>query len=243
MNWHKDHHLPRRSIGSYLTARPWLELYPTADVPMEIEPYDAVDWENCPACGELNRLCRYHEGYTTGYEALKQPLTEAASVLFREGFTAVHQVDPTPTGATVPNDALSPERIADAVAVLRKGAGRRPEGTPRPCLVLPGVRRAGDADRSRSISRTRRPRRIGGDAPSDHPERGVAGLGGHLHLGPRVAARFRDLGAYASRAEAIREAVRAATDNGWMLDPEHQWSDFDCGGGEVHIPIHSRPTR
>ncbi|MFC8223561.1 hypothetical protein ACFUTY_36020 [Streptomyces sp. NPDC057362] len=26
MNWHKDH-LPRRSIGSYLTARPWLELY------------------------------------------------------------------------------------------------------------------------------------------------------------------------------------------------------------------------
>ncbi|WP_274036721.1 hypothetical protein [Streptomyces sp. MMBL 11-1] len=26
MNWHKGH-LPRRSIGSYLTARPWLELY------------------------------------------------------------------------------------------------------------------------------------------------------------------------------------------------------------------------
>ncbi|WP_247721214.1 hypothetical protein [Streptomyces sennicomposti] len=26
MNWRKDH-LYRRSIGSYLTARPWLELY------------------------------------------------------------------------------------------------------------------------------------------------------------------------------------------------------------------------
>ncbi|MFE0845893.1 ribbon-helix-helix domain-containing protein [Streptomyces rochei] len=45
---------------------------------------------------------------------------------------------------------------------------------------------------------------------------------------------------YASRSEAIREAVRAATDNGWRLDPEHQWSD--CGGGEVHIPIHARPA-
>ena len=26
MNWHTNH-LPRRSIRSYLTARPWLELY------------------------------------------------------------------------------------------------------------------------------------------------------------------------------------------------------------------------
>jgi hypothetical protein len=56
------------------------ELPASADVPMEIEPYDAADWENCPACGELDRLCRYHEGYTTGYEALNQPLTEAPRV-------------------------------------------------------------------------------------------------------------------------------------------------------------------
>ncbi|WCN07378.1 hypothetical protein [Streptomyces sp. M92] len=45
-------------------ARPHaaLELPATDDVPMEIEPYDAADWENCPACGELDRPCRYHEG-------------------------------------------------------------------------------------------------------------------------------------------------------------------------------------
>ncbi|GAA2964896.1 hypothetical protein GCM10010518_59330 [Kitasatospora cinereorecta] len=40
--------------------------------------------------------------------------------LLREGFTAVHHIEPAPTGATVSNDVLSPERIADAVAVLRK---------------------------------------------------------------------------------------------------------------------------
>ncbi|MEU9521742.1 hypothetical protein [Streptomyces sp. NPDC048224] len=51
------------------------------------------------------------------------------------------------------------------------------------------------------------------------------------------------LGDYATRTEAVQETVRAATDNGWMLAPEHQWSDFDCGGGEIHIPIHARPTR
>ncbi|PJE97125.1 hypothetical protein CUT44_14175 [Streptomyces carminius] len=64
-------------------ARPHaaLELPPTGDVPMEIEPYDAADWEDCPACGEVaDQLCRYHEGYTAGYEALNQLLTEAARV-------------------------------------------------------------------------------------------------------------------------------------------------------------------
>ncbi|MCX4231792.1 hypothetical protein [Streptomyces ortus] len=62
-------------------ARPHAALeLPATAVPMEIEPYDAADWENCPACSELDRPCRYHEGYTTGYEALNQPLTEAARV-------------------------------------------------------------------------------------------------------------------------------------------------------------------
>ncbi|MFE3169202.1 hypothetical protein [Streptomyces sp. NPDC059224] len=50
------------------------------------------------------------------------------------------------------------------------------------------------------------------------------------------------LGDYGSRTEAVRETVRAATDNGWTLAPEQQWADFDCGDGEIHIPIHARPT-
>lgn len=41
-------------------------------------------------------------------------------VLLREGFTAVHHIEPIPTGAAMSDDALAPERIADAVAVLRK---------------------------------------------------------------------------------------------------------------------------
>ncbi|MFE7070444.1 hypothetical protein ACFU96_10190 [Streptomyces sp. NPDC057620] len=63
-------------------ARPHaaLELSAIGEVPMAIESYDAADWENCPVCGELDQVCRYHEGYTTGYEALNQPLTEAARV-------------------------------------------------------------------------------------------------------------------------------------------------------------------
>lgn len=87
-------------------ARPHaaLDLPATAGVPMEIEPYDAADWENCPACGELDRLCRFHEGYTTGYEALNQPLTEAA------------RVDPKVTVA----DAL--RRLTEAEEAAQRGA-------------------------------------------------------------------------------------------------------------------------
>ncbi|MEU9802740.1 hypothetical protein [Streptomyces sp. NPDC051000] len=51
-----------------------------------------------------------------------------------------------------------------------------------------------------------------------------------------------NLGDYASRTEAVRETVRAATNNGWMLAPEHERADFDCGGGEIHIPIYPRPV-
>ncbi|MFI8365288.1 hypothetical protein ACIGD1_34690 [Streptomyces sp. NPDC085612] len=25
-------------------------------------------------------------------------------------------------------------------------------------------------------------------------------------------------------------------------DPEHDWADFDCGGGEIHISIYPRPV-
>lgn len=80
-----------------------LELPATADVPMEIEPYDAADWENCPACGELDRLCRFHEGFTTGYEALNGPLTEAS------------RVDP----AVTVKDAL--QRLTDAEEAAERG--------------------------------------------------------------------------------------------------------------------------
>jgi hypothetical protein len=100
-------------------ARPHaaLEVAATADVPMEIEPYDAADWENCPACAELDRLCRYHEGYTTGYEALNQPLTEAS------------RVDPKVTVAdalrrlTEADEAAERGELAAAVERLTGGQG------------------------------------------------------------------------------------------------------------------------
>lgn len=87
-------------------ARPHaaLELPATADVPMEIEPYDPADWENCPACAEVqDQPCRYHEGYTTGYQALNKPLTEAS------------QVDPKVTV----KDAL--RRLTDADEAAERG--------------------------------------------------------------------------------------------------------------------------
>jgi hypothetical protein len=100
-------------------ARPHaaLELPATAEVPMEIEPYDAADWENCPACAELDQACRYHEGYTTGYEALNQPLTEAA------------RVDPKVTVAdalrrlTEADEAAERGELAAAVERLTGGQG------------------------------------------------------------------------------------------------------------------------
>lgn len=50
------------------------------------------------------------------------------------------------------------------------------------------------------------------------------------------------LGEHADKAEAIREAGRLVTGAGWTLSPEREWDDFDCGGGEVHIPIHAQST-
>lgn len=47
---------------------------------MEIQPYEADDWESCLACAEFRRLCRYHEGFVTGYEELNGPLTEASII-------------------------------------------------------------------------------------------------------------------------------------------------------------------
>ncbi|MFF3127738.1 AAA family ATPase [Streptomyces sp. NPDC057908] len=172
-------------------------------------------------------------------------LTREATVdnLLREGFTSVHHIVPTPTGATGRNDTISPERIADAVAVLRKA-------------------QEGDEDARRDLAEFF-PEYEGLVMQTDHARylelAASAGLvATHLLIiesgvwassvetstsdfGMPLASV--DLGEYASRTEAIREAVRAATDNGWALAPENQWSDFDCGGGEIHIPIHTRPTR
>lgn len=164
--------------------------------------------------------------------------------LLREGFTAVHHIEPTPTGATVSNDVIAPERIADAVAVLRKA-------------------QEGDQDAHRDLG-DYFPEYEGLVMQTDHARylelAARAGLvATHLLLlqsGGRWLASVDTytsdlglplasvaLGDYASRTEAVRETVRAATDNGWALAPEHEWSDFDCGGGEIHIPIHVRPTR
>ncbi|WP_331718757.1 ATP-binding protein [Streptomyces sp. NBC_00212] len=162
--------------------------------------------------------------------------------LLREGFAAVHQVDPTPIGATVPNDALSPERIADAVAVLRRAqegdqsahqdlAGYFPEYEG---LVM-------QTDHARYLEHAAIVGLVATHLLIIESGRWLASVDTYtsdLELPLASVA----LGDYASRTEAIREVARAATDNGWMLAPEHQWSDFDCGGGEIHIPIHARPT-
>lgn len=165
-----------------------------------------------------------------------------ADVLLREGFTAVHHIEPT-TGATVSDDVLAPERIADAVAVLRKAQEDDEEARRDLAEFFPEYEGlVMQTDHARYLELAAR-----------------AGLvATHLLLlqgGGRWLASVDTytsdlelplasvaLGDYATRTEAVRETVRAATDNGWQLEPEHQWSDFDCGGGEIHIPIHVRPT-
>lgn len=68
---------PQRLLG---ITRPHaaLELPATSDMPMEIQPYDTEAWESCLACAEFRQLCRYHQGFATGYEALDGPLTDAS---------------------------------------------------------------------------------------------------------------------------------------------------------------------
>ncbi|MFI0901783.1 AAA family ATPase [Streptomyces sp. NPDC020983] len=174
--------------------------------------------------------------------ALACEATEPA--LLAEGFTAVHQVHPTPTGVTVSNDVISPERIADAVAALRKA-------------------QQGDQEAHRDLG-TYFPEYEGLVMQTDHTRylelAAAAGMvATHLLLlqtgGEWLASvdtytsdfslplASVALGDYADRTEAVRETVRAATEHGWTLAPEHEWADFDCGGGEIHIPIHARPTR
>ncbi|MGC9478813.1 AAA family ATPase [Streptomyces sp. WG4] len=163
------------------------------------------------------------------------------NALLREGFTAVHHIAPAPTGATVSNDVLASERIADAVAVLRKAQegdqkAHRDLGDYFPeyeGLVM-------QTDHARYLELTASAGLVATHLLIIQSGRWLASVETYtsdLELPLASVA----LGEYADRTEAIRETVRAATDHGWMLAPEHQWADFDCGGGEVHIPIHARP--
>lgn len=47
------------------------------DQPPEISPYADNEWEDCPACTEHGRNCRWHEGYANGFESLHKPLLDA----------------------------------------------------------------------------------------------------------------------------------------------------------------------
>ncbi|MFJ8896709.1 AAA family ATPase [Leifsonia sp. NPDC102414] len=162
--------------------------------------------------------------------------------LLREGFTAVHHIEPTSTGATVSSDVLAPARISDAVAVLRK-AQEGDEGARRDLaeffpeyegLVM-------QTDHARYLEHAARAGLVATHLLILEAGRWLASVDTYTSDFELPLASVA-LGDYASRTEAIRETVRAATDNGWALAPEHQWSDFDCGGGEIHIPIHARPT-
>lgn len=142
------------------------------------------------------------------------------------------------------SDTLSPERIADAIAVLRKA-------------------QEGDEEAHRDLAEFF-PEYEGLVMQTDHARylelAAASGLvATHLLVihygggwGVSVDTYTSDLGLplasvnlgdYTGRTEAVREAVRAATDNGWVLAPEAEWADFDCGGGEIHIPIHAQPAR
>ncbi|MDH6129406.1 hypothetical protein [Kitasatospora sp. GP82] len=67
-----------RALG-LARAHAALELPPGGTAPMEIVPY-SPDWEDCPACHESGDLCRYHQGWVTGHEALYGPLRDASGI-------------------------------------------------------------------------------------------------------------------------------------------------------------------
>ncbi|UPT46766.1 MULTISPECIES: hypothetical protein [Streptomyces] len=93
---------PQRLLG---ITRPHaaLELPATSGMPMEIQPYDTSDWESCLACAEFRQLCRYHEGFAAGYEALDGPLTDAS------------RLDPTVTVKEMFQRLMDAEEAAESV--------------------------------------------------------------------------------------------------------------------------------
>ncbi|MEU8672877.1 hypothetical protein AB0C71_38995 [Streptomyces anulatus] len=94
-----------------------LELPATPGMPMEIQPYDTSDWESCLACAEFRQLCRYHQGFATGYEALDGPLTDASrldpTVTVKEMFQRLMDAE----------EAAESGELAAAVEQLTGGQG------------------------------------------------------------------------------------------------------------------------
>ncbi|MFF0198809.1 hypothetical protein ACFYT5_38490 [Streptomyces anulatus] len=106
---------PQRLLG---ITRPHaaLQLPATSGMPMEIQPYDTSDWESCLACAEFRQLCRYHEGFATGYGALDGPLTDAS------------RLDPTVTGVDMFQRLMDVEEAAESgelAAAVEQLTGRQ----------------------------------------------------------------------------------------------------------------------
>ncbi|MEU3433115.1 ATP-binding protein [Streptomyces sp. NPDC006863] len=164
-------------------------------------------------------------------------------ILRAEGFTAVHHIEPAPT-ATMSKDTIAPERITDAVTMLRKaqeGDEEAHEGLAEFFPEYEGL--VMQTDHTRYLEAAAGAGMVATHLLVMQYGKGVWGASVDTYsadFGLPLASV--NLGDYPSRTEAIREAVTAATDNGWMLAPEQDWTDYDCGGGEIHIPIHARPS-
>ncbi|MFJ3914367.1 AAA family ATPase [Streptomyces vinaceus] len=171
-----------------------------------------------------------------------------AEALLREGFAEVHDlpdIDPTAEGATMSmDDALAPERIADAVAVLRRAQEGDQQAHEDLGAFFPHYEGlVMQTDHLRYLELAARAGLEATHLLIMHIDSDVWGASVDTYtsdLGRPLASVA--LGDYSSRTEAVRETVQAATSNGWMLAPEHEWADFDCGGGEIHIPIYPRPV-
>ncbi|MFB8040287.1 AAA family ATPase [Streptomyces hydrogenans] len=171
-----------------------------------------------------------------------------AEALLREGFAEVHDlpnIDPTSTAATMSmDDALAPERIAEAVAVLRKAQQGDQKAREDLGNYFPGYESlVMQTDHVRYLELAARAGLEATHLLIMHIEDDMWGASVDTYtcdLGRPLASV--NLGDYPSRTEAVRETVRAATDSGWRLAPEQEWTDYDCGGGEIHIPIYPRPV-
>ncbi|MFJ6889883.1 AAA family ATPase [Streptomyces californicus] len=167
-----------------------------------------------------------------------------ADQLLGEGFTAVHHIGPTPKRATMSKDTIAPERIAAAVAVLRKaqeGDEEAHEGLAEFFPEYEGL--VMQTDHTRYLKAAADAGMVATHLLVMQYGKGVWGTSVDTYTADfEMPLASVNLGDYPSRTEAIREAVTAATNNGWTLAPEQDWTDYDCGGGEIHIPIHARPS-
>ncbi|MFE7656322.1 AAA family ATPase [Streptomyces bottropensis] len=205
-----------------------------------------VDLDTCLARNaERSDDRRVPEATLRWQHGLAQEAT--AEALLREGFTEVHDLpdlDPA-AGESVMSmdDALDPERIADAVAVLRKAQEGDQEAHKDLGAYFPGYESlVMQTDHVRYLEAAARAGLEATHLLIMHIDSDTWGASVDTYtcdLGRPLASVA--LGDYTNRTEAVRETVRAATENGWLLAPEHEWADFDCGGGEIHIPIYPRP--